>query len=60
MDPAKVKAVKDKPSPTSKSELLTVLGMITYLQRFAPSLAELTRPLRQLLPKDETCEKAFL
>ena len=50
MDPAKVNAVKDVPSHTSKSELQTVLGMITYLQRFDQSRAEMTSPLRQLLP----------
>ena len=50
MDPAKVNAVKDMPFSTSKSELQTVLGMITYIQRFAQSLAEMTSPLRQLLP----------
>ena len=53
------------PSPTSKIELKTILGMITYLQRFAPSLAELTSQLRHLLPKDiefvwdVTCENAL-
>ena len=52
MDPAKVKAIQDMPPPTSKSELQTVLGMVTYLQRFAPNLSEITAPLRQLLSKD--------
>ena len=52
IDPAKVKAIDDMPAPTSRSELETVLGMVTYLQRFAPNLAELTSPLRKLLTKD--------
>ncbi|XP_052820412.1 uncharacterized protein K02A2.6-like [Mya arenaria] len=52
MDPAKVKAIQDMPPPNSKSELQTVLGMVTYLQRFAPKLSEITLPLRQLLSKD--------
>ncbi|XP_053380789.1 uncharacterized protein K02A2.6-like [Mercenaria mercenaria] len=46
MDPSKVKAIEQMPSPTTKSELQTVLGMITYLQRFAPNLSEITTPLR--------------
>ncbi|XP_053376863.1 uncharacterized protein K02A2.6-like [Mercenaria mercenaria] len=52
MDPSKVKAIEQMPSPTTKSELQTVLGMVTYLQRFAPNLSEITTPLRQLLSKD--------
>ena len=51
IDPNKVKAIENMPSPTSKGELETVLGMITYLQRYAPDLAELTSPLRNLLKK---------
>lgn len=52
IDPAKVKAIKEMPSPTNKAEIETVLGMVTYLQRFAPNLSELTSPMRQLLSKD--------
>ena len=65
MDPAKVKAIREMPSPQSKAELQTVLGMITYLQRFAPCLAEMTSPMRQLLKNDvefewnEACKNAF-
>ena len=52
MDPLKVRALREMPSPTSKAELETVLGMVTYLQKFAPNMAEMTCPLRQLLTKD--------
>lgn len=52
IDPAKVKAIQEMPAPTSKAELQTILGMVTYLQRFAPNLSEITAPLRQLLSKD--------
>ena len=52
IDPAKVKAIAEMPSPTSKQELQTVLDMVTYLQRFAPKLSEITAPMRQLLSKD--------
>jgi len=52
MDPSKVKAINEMPPPSNRSELETVLGMITYLQRFAPNLSDLTKPLRQLLSKD--------
>ncbi|MCG7882987.1 MAG: DDE-type integrase/transposase/recombinase, partial [Candidatus Thiodiazotropha endolucinida] len=52
MDPQKVKALREMPAPTSRQELETVLGMITYLQKFAPNMAEMTSPLRQLLSGD--------
>ncbi len=50
-DPAKVSAVKDMLPPTSKAELETILGMVTYLSRFAPNLSEITSPLRKVLAK---------
>ena len=52
MDSNKVKALREMPPPTSKAELETVLCMITYLQKFAPNMAELTKPIGQLLRKD--------
>ena len=51
-DPNKVKAISDMPPPTNKSELQTVLGMINYMSKFAPNLAEITSPMRSLLNKD--------
>jgi hypothetical protein len=38
--------------PSNKSELQTIMGMITYLSKFAPNLANITSQLRQLLLKD--------
>ena len=52
MDSLKVKALHEIPAPTSKAELETVLGMITYLQKFAPNMAEMHYLLRQLLTKE--------
>ena len=48
-DPAKVKAIIEMPAPTDKKELSTILGMITYLSKFAPSLSEETKPMRDIL-----------
>lgn len=53
-DPSKVGAVKHITPPNNKKELQTILGMITYLTKFTPQLAELTAPLRELLKKDNT------
>ena len=52
MDPLKVKALREIPAPTSKAELETVSDMITYLQKFAPNMAEMTYPFKQLLTKE--------
>jgi hypothetical protein len=51
-DPAKLTAIKDMPTPQNKGELETVLGMVNYLARFAPRLAEITSPLRDMLKQD--------
>ena len=51
-DPKKIKAIESMPPPTTKKELQTVLGMITYLAKFAPQLSEITKPMRDLLGED--------
>ncbi len=51
-DPAKVSAIRDMDPPCNRAELETVLGMINYLSKFAPNLAEITSPMRKLLVKD--------
>ena len=51
-DPAKVSTVLQMRAPENRAELETFLGTITYLTKFSPNLAEVTRPLRALLRKD--------
>ena len=52
-------------APKDRSELETILGMVTFLTRFAPNLATLTAPLRNLLKKkvefvwNESHDEAF-
>ena len=50
-DPNKIKAILNMPSPTDKEAVQRLLGMTNYLQRFAPVLADATKPLRELLKK---------
>ena len=45
-DPEKISAILNMEPPRDRNELQTVLGMITYLSRFAPSLSEITTPIR--------------
>lgn len=52
VDPEKVKAITNMPKPSDKAGVQRLLGMVTYLQKFAPCLSEITAPLRDLLKKD--------
>lgn len=40
------------PSPKNLTELQCFLGMINYLNRFSPILAQVSEPVRQLMKKD--------
>ena len=51
-DPVKTQGIRDMPSPTSREELETVLGIDTYLGKFAPNLFDVTVALRYLTKKD--------
>ena len=35
--------------PENRYELVTVMGMVNYLSKFAPNLADVTSPMRQML-----------
>ena len=52
IDEKNIKAVKDMPKPTDKQGVQRLLGMVNYVQMFAPKLSEITEPLRQLIRKD--------
>ena len=64
-DPDKVKAVNEMPRPTSKQEVLGLLGFVNYLSKFLPRLSDVVHPLRELTTKEakfiwsEKHEKAF-
>ena len=51
-DEAKVKAIREMPSPDSPEALRRFLGMINYLHKFISNLSDKTAPLRQLLRND--------
>ena len=52
VDPAKIEAITKMPLLNSVNELQQFLGMITYLGKFIPNLADVTSPLRTLLKKE--------
>ena len=47
----KLEAIHNMKSPSNMGELQTILGMVTYLNRFSTKLADLTSPLRELIKK---------
>ena len=47
----KVKAITEMPKPENLKDLQTFLGMIQYLSKFSPRIAELTEPLQDLTKK---------
>ncbi|KAK3740433.1 hypothetical protein QZH41_004601 [Actinostola sp. cb2023] len=48
-DPDKVQGIKEMLTPTSKQDIKRILGMVNYLQKFAPNLSDVTAPMRELL-----------
>ena len=50
-DPAKIEALLKLPEPKTEPLLQSFLGMINYLSRFEPKVADLTHRLRSLLKK---------
>ena len=52
LDPAKVEAVLEMLAPTDRTGIQRLLGMIQYLSKFLPHLSDMTKPLRDLTPKD--------
>jgi len=48
-NPQKAEAIQLMKSPTSPSEVQRFLGMANQLDKFTPSLAEVTKPLHDLL-----------
>ena len=52
MEPQKVDAISNWPTPTSKKELQTFLGLANYYAKFVWLFATLAAPLHQLLYKN--------
>lgn len=50
-DPKKIDAISKMKPPQSLQDLQSYLGLVNYLSRFSPRLAEATAPLRELCKK---------
>ena len=52
VDPAKVRAITEMPTPTAKAGVQRLLGFAQYLAKFLPHLSDITKPLRDLTQRD--------
>lgn len=52
IDPERIRSIVNMKSPTNKKELQRFLGMVNYLRKFVPYLADIATPLQLLLKKD--------
>ena len=51
-DPDKIRAIQSVEPPKTVSDIRRFLGMTNHLSKFAPNLAETTKPLKDLLNKE--------
>ena len=50
-DPEKVNAIRNMPIPSNVGEVRRFLGTVNQMSKFAPNLADVTKPIRDLLVK---------
>ena len=51
-DPVKIQAILEMPHPTNLHEVRSFLGMVNQFSKFTTNLADLTKPIRELLVKN--------
>ena len=51
-DPSKIKAITEMPTPKDVADVRRFLGMVNYVGKFSPRIADLTQPIRDLLKAD--------
>ena len=51
-DKMKIKSITEMKPPQTLRELQSFMGMINYLNRFSPAIAQVSEPLRQLMKKE--------
>ena len=65
LDPSKIKAIQDLPSPKNRTEVMSLLGRLNYISRFISQLTTTCKPIFKLLKKSvavkwtEECQEAF-
>lgn len=51
-DDNRIRAIEELGTPKNKKDVQKLLGMVNYLQKTIPNLADISTPLRELLKKD--------
>ena len=51
-DEKKIQAIVDMPPPKNLKELQSFMGMVNYLNRFSPIIAQISEPIRNLMKKE--------
>ena len=51
-DPEKIQAIIDMPHPTNPHEVRSFLGMVNQISKFISNLADITKPIREMLVKN--------
>jgi hypothetical protein len=52
VDPGKVKEVLEWKLPITVSKVQSFLGLVGYYQRFIPNFSKITKPITELLKKE--------
>lgn len=52
-DPENIRAITEYPKPKNVTDVRQFLGMINYITKFLPNMADRTRHIRELLHKDK-------
>jgi len=65
LDLIKIKSIRDLPPPTTKKEVMSLLGRLNYISRFIAQLTSTYEPIFKLLKKNavirwtDECQEAF-
>ncbi|XP_070015527.1 uncharacterized protein [Nicotiana sylvestris] len=65
LDPSKIKAIQELPPPKNKTEVMSLLGRLNYINRFIAQLTTTCETIFKLLRKDavvkwtDECQEAF-
>jgi hypothetical protein len=54
IDPERVTAILNLPSPTSKKEIQSFMGRINFVRRFVPNFVVMVKPIHNMLKHDQS------